>query len=152
MGLRPLHLLGSPVLREESAAVETVDDSVRQLIADLYETMDAAEGVGLAANQVGVAQRVAVVGVEDDRFVLVNPVIITSEGKDKAEEFRRQRIGRSYTALIESQPDKKTGLGKALTGNYLKVLVEAPEAAANTLRRIRITGVEGGKIHGTLEE
>jgi len=73
-------------------------------------------------------------------------------GKDKAEAFRRERIGRSYTALIETQPDRETGLGKALTGNYLKVLVEAPEAAANTLRRIRITGVEGGKIHGTLEE
>jgi peptide deformylase len=86
VGLRPLHLLGSPVLREESASVKTVDDGVRRLIADLYDTMDAAEGVGLAANQVGVAQRVAVVGIEDDRFVLVNPVIISSEGKDTAEE------------------------------------------------------------------
>lgn len=86
MGLRHLHLLGSPVLREESAPVKTVDDGVRQLIADLYDTMDAADGVGLAANQVGVAQRVAVVGIEDDRFVLVNPVIISSEGKDTAEE------------------------------------------------------------------
>ncbi|MEE8060956.1 MAG: peptide deformylase [Gemmatimonadales bacterium] len=86
MGLRPLHLLGSPLLREPSARLETVDDDVRQLVADLFDTMDAAEGVGLAANQVGVALRVAVVGVEDDRFVLINPAIIESEGKDTAEE------------------------------------------------------------------
>jgi threonylcarbamoyladenosine tRNA methylthiotransferase MtaB len=73
-------------------------------------------------------------------------------GRDKAGAFRRDRIGRSYTALIETQPDRETGLGKALTGNYLKVLVEVPEEAANTLRRISITGMKGGKIYGTLEE
>ena len=86
MGLRPLHLLGSPVLREPSAPVETVDDAIRQLVADLFETMGAAEGIGLAANQVGLAQRVAVIGIEEDRFVLINPVILESEGKDTAEE------------------------------------------------------------------
>ena len=86
MGLRSLHLLGSPVLREESAPVEGVDAGVRALVADLFETMDAADGIGLAANQVGVAQRVAVVGIEDDRFVLINPVIVESDGKETAEE------------------------------------------------------------------
>ena len=53
MSLLPLHLLGSPVLRQRSAEVGAVDDEVRRLVDDMFETMDAARGVGLAANQVG---------------------------------------------------------------------------------------------------
>jgi peptide deformylase len=67
-------------------AVNTVDDDVRRLVADLFETMDAAKGVGLAANQVGVARRVAVVDAEGDRFVMIDPVIVESEGRATAEE------------------------------------------------------------------
>jgi peptide deformylase len=48
--------------------------------------MDAAKGIGLAANQVGVARRVAVVDVDDDRFVMVNPRIVETEGRASAEE------------------------------------------------------------------
>ena len=46
MSLLPLHLLGSPVLRQHSAEVKTVDAEVRQLVSDLFETMDAARGSG----------------------------------------------------------------------------------------------------------
>lgn len=86
MAVLPIHLLGSPVLREQSDAIDTVDDTTREFVADLFETMDAADGIGLAANQVGVKQQVAVVGIDDDRFVLINPVIVESDGKDRAEE------------------------------------------------------------------
>jgi peptide deformylase len=86
MSLRSLHLLGSPVLRQHSAEVKTVDDEVRQLVADLFETMDAAKGVGLAANQVGVARRVAVVDADGDRFVMIDPTILETEGRSTAEE------------------------------------------------------------------
>jgi peptide deformylase len=86
MSVRSLHLLGSPALRQRSADVRVVDDEVRRLVDDLFETMDAARGVGLAANQIGVARRVAVVGVEDDRFVLIDPVIVESDGSATAEE------------------------------------------------------------------
>ena len=85
MAVLPIHLLGSPFLRERSD-VETVDESTREFVADLFETMDAAEGIGLAANQVGVTRQVAVVGIDDDRLVLINPVIVESDGKDTAEE------------------------------------------------------------------
>lgn len=81
-----IHLLGSPVLRAQAADAGPVDDALRQFIDDLFETMDAAKGIGLAANQVGVTRRVAVIGVEDDRFVMVNPVIVSAAGKAKAEE------------------------------------------------------------------
>src|SRR6476469_582260 len=86
MSLLPLHLLGSPVLRQRSAEIGAPDDEVRRLVDDLFETMDAARGVGLAANQIGVARRVAVVGVEDDRFALIDPVIVESDGRATAEE------------------------------------------------------------------
>jgi peptide deformylase len=86
MSLLPLHLLGSPVLRQHSVPVLAVDDEVRRLVASMFETMDAARGVGLAANQVGIARRVAVVDVEGDRFAMVNPRIVETEGRISAEE------------------------------------------------------------------
>jgi peptide deformylase len=81
-----LHLLGSPALREHSKTVPAVDDEARRFIADLFETMYAARGVGLAANQVGMARRIAVVDAEGEKLVLVNPWIVEASGKDRAEE------------------------------------------------------------------
>jgi len=78
VSVRSLHLLGSPVLRERAKPVPVVDDTVRLLVADLFDTMHAAKGVGLAANQVGIALRVAVVDVGEetpDPLVLINPVV-----------------------------------------------------------------------------
>ncbi len=86
MTIRDLHLLGSPVLREASAPVKTVDDETRRFIADLFETMYAAKGVGLAANQVGVARRVAVIDADGHKLALVNPKIASAQGKEIAEE------------------------------------------------------------------
>jgi peptide deformylase len=91
VSLRLLHLLGSPILRQRAEPVAAVDDAVRELVDDLFETMYAARGVGLAANQVGVARRVAVVDVGKEvpePLVLINPEIkevsddteITEEG------------------------------------------------------------------------
>jgi len=88
--IRKLHLLGSPVLRQRAAPVAVVDDAVRELVDDLFETMRAAKGVGLAANQVGSARRVAVVDVGDDdppRLVLINPrVVAMRDERETAEE------------------------------------------------------------------
>lgn len=91
MPLRPVRIYGDPVLRQKASEVREFDDSLRALVTDLYDTMAAYHGVGLAANQVGVAQRVFVVDVprEDgthDRFAVVNPVLDQRSGKDKAEE------------------------------------------------------------------
>ena len=90
MTVRQLHLLGSPVLRQRSSPVAAVDDAVRRLVDDLFETMHAAKGVGLAANQIGVARRAAVVDVGEDApppLVLINPRIVqASELQETAEE------------------------------------------------------------------
>ena len=87
MALRSIHLLSSPVLRQRSEEIDTIDDDVRTLVRDLFDTMYAAEGIGLAANQLGVALRVAVVEAGGDPpLILINPVILESEGKVRDEE------------------------------------------------------------------
>ncbi|MGH7537258.1 MAG: peptide deformylase [Gemmatimonadales bacterium] len=90
MSVRLLHLLGSPVLRQRAEPVAVVDDAARRLVADLFETMYAAKGVGLAANQIGLARRIAVVDVGDETpqpIVLINPVIAhRGDETDVAEE------------------------------------------------------------------
>lgn len=86
MALLKLHLLGSPVLRQRSDELPAVSDETRQFIANLFDTMDASKGVGLAANQVGVGQRVAVVDADGTRIALVNPQIVEAEGRATKEE------------------------------------------------------------------
>ena len=78
-----------PRLRTRAVPVATVDDRVRRLIDDMLETMYAAPGVGLAATQVNVHQRVLVADVskeQDEPMVFINPEIIEREGKTEAEE------------------------------------------------------------------
>jgi peptide deformylase len=78
-----------PRLRTRAAPVAVVDDGVRQLIDDMFETMYAAPGVGLAATQVDVHMRVLVADVSKDQdhpLVFVNPEIIEREGTTEAEE------------------------------------------------------------------
>jgi peptide deformylase len=82
-----IRVLGDPVLRKPTKPVTTITDELRKLIADMFETMYAAEGIGLAAPQVGRTERLAVVDVEGARYVLINPSILFTEGEiDKAEE------------------------------------------------------------------
>ena len=86
MSLLHIHVLGSPVLRKETKPVTTFDESLRTLIDDMFETMYAAKGIGLAAPQVGRLERVTVVDVDEKPIVLVNPQIVESEGTIKGEE------------------------------------------------------------------
>ena len=67
MAIRPVRIYGDPVLRTKAVPVTAFDDSLRELVADMHETMKAYKGVGLAANQVGVTQRVFVIDVPDGR-------------------------------------------------------------------------------------
>lgn len=92
MSLLNLHLLGSPVLRQRSAEVREFDDETRQFVDDLFETMAAAKGVGLAANQVGVARRVAVVDADGQRFAMINPRIVEASLPETAEEDRKSVV------------------------------------------------------------
>ena len=78
-----------PRLRKTAAAVATVDDTVRQLVDDLLDTMYAAKGIGLAATQVDVHRRVIVLDVSDERdqpLVLINPELLSAAGRGPGEE------------------------------------------------------------------
>jgi peptide deformylase len=90
MAVRPLRYLGDPVLREPAQSVGAVTDEVRTLIGDMFDTMYAEEGVGLAAPQVGISQRVIVVDPREDDvlpFALINPEITeSSDDFDRGEE------------------------------------------------------------------
>jgi peptide deformylase len=86
VSLLPIHVLGSPVLRVETELVTEFTDELQTLIDDMFETMYAAQGIGLAAPQVGRRERLAVVDVDDNPLVIVNPEIIEREGKERAEE------------------------------------------------------------------
>ena len=93
MAVRRIVLLGEEVLRAPGVEVEAFDDELRSLVADLHETMYYAEGIGLAAPQIGVSLRVCVLDLRDEdnpeagRWVFVNPVIVeSSEEEDKASE------------------------------------------------------------------
>lgn len=81
-----IYILGAPVLREETRVVEEVTDELRAFVDELFETMYAAKGIGLAAPQVGRTERIAVVDVDDNPLVLINPEIVVREGKQRDEE------------------------------------------------------------------
>ena len=84
MAVRPIRIVGDPVLHTPTRPVTELDDALRELVADMFATMDAADGVGLAANQIGVPLRLFVYDCPDDerqerrRGVVVNPVLETS--------------------------------------------------------------------------
>jgi peptide deformylase len=86
MAVLPIHVLGSSVLRQETIPVTTVTPELLRLADDMFDTMHAASGVGLAAPQVGRTERLAVVEVEGERHVLFNPEIVMEEGSIKWEE------------------------------------------------------------------
>jgi peptide deformylase len=83
-----LRVLGDPVLRKETTPVAEVTDDLRRLIDDMFETMRAAKGIGLAAPQVGRLERIAVVDVEGGAqpIALVNPEVVSKSGTIKGEE------------------------------------------------------------------
>jgi peptide deformylase len=86
VALLDIHVLGSPILRQDTEKVGQVTPELRRLVDDMFDTMDKAKGVGLAAPQVGRRERVAVVEVDEQRLVVINPEIILKEGSVRGEE------------------------------------------------------------------
>jgi peptide deformylase len=87
VSLLDIRVLGDPILREETTPVSQITDELRRLIDDMFETMYAAKGIGLAAPQVGRSERLAVVDVDDLPIVIINPEIVLADGKRaKSEE------------------------------------------------------------------
>lgn len=86
MALRNIVQVGDPILRKKSREVGEITERTRILIDDMIETMQDAEGVGLAAPQVGVLKRIFVVDVGEGPIVLVNPEIVEQSGEQTGTE------------------------------------------------------------------
>jgi peptide deformylase len=91
MAILPILIYGAPELRQKAKPVTVLDEPVQRLIDDMVETMYAAPGVGLAANQVGVLQRVVVMNPEEGQppeglVAIINPEIVHAEGEVVGEE------------------------------------------------------------------
>jgi peptide deformylase len=86
MAIRNIRTIGDEILRKKCKRVEEINDRTLTLIKDMIETMYAADGVGLAAPQVGILKRIAVVDVGDGPIVVINPEIIETEGSYLDEE------------------------------------------------------------------
>ena len=88
MAILPIRQLLDPVLRQKAKKVRRIDASIQRLIDDMIDTMSDASGVGLAANQVGVLQRVIVIHLpeEEEPRIYVNPEITSREGQREIEE------------------------------------------------------------------
>ncbi|MBN1643232.1 MAG: peptide deformylase, partial [Dehalococcoidales bacterium] len=77
MSVLPIRTVPDPILRQKAKRVRTIDKSVRKLIKDMEETLQTSGGVGLAANQVGVALRVLVISIPDNEHsALINPEVV----------------------------------------------------------------------------
>ena len=89
MAIRNVRLENDEILRKKSRTVEVIDDKIKELVDDMIETMHAHDGVGLAAPQVGILKRIAVIDITEDRsnpIVLINPEIISADGEQRGSE------------------------------------------------------------------
>jgi peptide deformylase len=106
-----------PVLQQPGEPVTEFDGELRKFVADLFETMYGSQGIGLAAQQVGVAKRITVVDLSlgkdpAQKLVLINPEVISREGKQYEEEGClsfpdiREKISRAAKVRIRAQDEK----------------------------------------------
>lgn len=89
MALRNIRTIGDEILTKKAKEVKEMTEKTRQLIEDMLETMYEADGVGLAAPQIGILKRIAVIDVtqeQDSPIIMINPVVIHEEGEQRGSE------------------------------------------------------------------
>ena len=131
MATLPIRVFGDPVLRAVSTPVMEINGRIKKLVDDMIETMHNSNGVGLAANQVGVLQRIIVIQLPDDEGprVFINPELTKQEGERDVEEGCLSIPG--YRGLVRrSVKVKAKGLdrkGKVVRVNAEELLAQALE-------------------------
>lgn len=124
MTVRPIRYLGDPVLRAPARRITRVDDSIRRLIGDMMESMVAAQGVGLAAPQIGVSLRLVVLGMPDEEpFALINPEIVKRSGSRRLEAEGCLSVPGYRSAITRAERVTV----KALDANGREVRIKAEE-------------------------
>lgn len=102
MALRTVRVVGDDVLRKKCREVKEVNERILTLIDDMLDTMYEANGVGLAAPQVGVLKRVVVIDVGEGPIVMINPVILETSGEQTGDEGCLSLPGKSG---VVTRPD-----------------------------------------------
>lgn len=105
MAIRNVVQVGDEVLRKKCFEVENFDETLFQLLDDMKDTVKKEHGAGLAAPQIGILRRIAVVDVEEGYFEFINPVILSSKGEQNGWEGCLSVRGKSG---IVSRPMKVT--------------------------------------------
>ena len=118
----PIRQYGDPVLKERTREVENIDGSVATLVESMIETMYAAPGTGLAANQVGVQRRIFVYDVGEGARTIINPRIVESDGEWLYDEGCLSVPGLSWEIV---RPNAVHLVGLDLDGN--EISLEATE-------------------------
>ena len=118
MGELEIRTYGDPVLRQATREVEEIDGGVASLVAQMIETMYAAPGVGLAANQVGVSRRLFVYDAGDGPITVINPRLVESEGEFTYTEGCLSVPGHAWDI---TRPDRVHVIGLDLDGNELSL-------------------------------
>lgn len=124
MALRNIVKLGDPILNKTSRRVENFDERLAVLIDDMAETMYNANGVGLAAVQVGVLKRVVVIDIGEGLIELVNPEITLKEGEQREQEGCLSLPGKYGTTVrpmkVQVKAQDRNGKWQIFTGEGLK--------------------------------
>jgi peptide deformylase len=118
MATFPIRQYGDPVLRQATKEIDEIDGSVAKLAEDMIETMRAAQGVGLAANQVGVQRRMFVYDTGAGPVVVINPRIVETDGEWTYDEGCLSVPGLSWPIV---RPNSVHLVGLDLDGNELSI-------------------------------
>ncbi len=139
MPIRTMRHLPDPVLRQKARRVPAIDSSIQQLIDDMVETMQQANGVGLAAPQVGVSLRVVVIQIPGEELItIINPKIVKRAGEREVTEGCLSvpgyagEIKRSVSVTVKGQ-DRQ---GKAIRLKGTELMAEALEHELDHLNGI----------------
>ena len=129
MAVLLIRTVPDPVLRQKTKRIRTIDKSVKKLIADMLETLHAEEGrAGLAAPQVGVSLRTAVIGIPDEEdIILINPEIVRKKGERLVSEGCLSVPG--YVGRIK-RAESVTAKGRDISGKEIRIRAEGLLAQA----------------------
>ena len=162
MAVRRVRIYGDPVLKSRAAEVTEFGARLRGLVEDLRETMTAYHGVGLAANQVGVLERVLVVdvpieGEERARLTLVNPVVTRRSGSQSGEEGCLsipgvyEEVGRSLRIELEARDESGRPLALELEAYLARAIQHEIDHLDGVLFVDRLSLLKRQFLKGQLE-
>lgn len=156
MAIRQIRTIGDDILLKECKPVKEMTGRVRELIEDMFETMYEANGVGLAAPQVGILKQIVTIDVDDgNQYVLINPEIIEEEGSQTGSEGCLSVPGKSGTVTRPYRVKVR-----ALNEDMEEYVLEGEELLARAIchecahlhGQLYVELVEGELLDVTMEE